>query len=171
MTPESAPSALAAGADDLVVNVADFGVARGRGRLVTSGLGSCVALALFDRRECVAGLAHILLPAALPGPGTPRAAKFADLAVPMLVLEMRRAGATGPLTAKLVGGSRMFGSLLASGVNMGERNVAATRSALRAARIPVVGEDVGGEYGRSIVVDVATFTVHVTSLQRGARVI
>lgn len=158
-------------AQETVVNVADFAVARHRGVLSTSGLGSCVALVLYDESQRVAALAHILLPAALPSPGPLRAAKFAETAVPLLMREMRRAGATGALAAKLVGGARMFGSLLASGVNMGERNVAATRRALANARIPVVGEDVGGEHGRNVQVDVATFRVQVTSLERGDRVV
>jgi chemotaxis protein CheD len=158
---------------EIVVNVADFAVTAGHGRLYTAGLGSCVAIALHDAKAGVAALAHVLLPSAAMRRGTEaaRPAKFADEAVPLLLREMRRLGASGPLTAKLVGGSRMFGSLLSSGVNMGERNIEAARRALVQAGVCIVAEDVGGEFGRNVLVDVATFRVRVSSLERGDRVL
>ena len=80
---------------EIVVNIGDFAVARTRGVLSTSGLGSCVAIVLFDARDRVAGLAHILLPDEELGRGESRPAKFPESAVPLLVSEMRRAGSTG----------------------------------------------------------------------------
>jgi chemotaxis protein CheD len=163
----------AAPVEEIVVNIADFGVAAQRGVLTTVGLGSCVAVAVHDPRVRVTALAHVLLPSAAMARGREptRPAKFADLAVPLLVREMRRLGADGPLSAKLVGGSRMFGSLLGTGINMGERNVEAIRLALASCGVRIVAEDVGGEYGRNVTVEVATFHVRVTSLQGGDRVL
>ena len=159
--------ALAPDEKAIVVNVADFAVARERGTIVTSGLGSCVAIIIYDRRARDAGLAHVLLPDVDYGRGPLNPAKFPSTAVPLLVDELRRAAATGPFQAKIVGGARMFGSLLSTGVNMGERNVDATRRALAIAGIDIVRDDVGGEHGRSVYVDVATGDVRVHSLQRG----
>jgi chemotaxis protein CheD len=156
---------------EIIVNVADFGVGRGNAVLVTSGLGSCVAIVLYHARSKTAALAHVLLPDVEYAREPINPAKFASTAVPLLVAEMRRAGAMGPLIAKLAGGARMFGSLLSSGVNMGERNVEASRKALAAAGIPILGEDVGGEHGRSIHVDAATGQMRVHSLQRGDRIV
>jgi len=159
--------------EEVVVNIADFGVAVKRGVLTTVGLGSCVAVAIHEPVARVTALAHVLLPAAAMARGAEptRPAKFADLAVPLLVREMRRLGAEGHLTAKLVGGSRMFGALLGTGINMGERNTDAIRRALASCRVRIVAEDVGGEHGRNVIVDVATFRVRVTSLQGGDRVL
>lgn len=154
---------------EVVVDIADFAVAGGDATLVTAGLGSCVALVLHDRVNGVAGLAHILLPAVGTSAPTLHPAKFAETGVPMLVEEMRRNGASGRLVAKLAGGARMFGALLSSGVNMGQRNVDATRRALHDLRIPIVAEDVGGEHGRSVRVDAATGAVRVHSLVGGDR--
>jgi chemotaxis protein CheD len=160
---------------EIVVNVADFAVARDRGRLTTAGLGSCVAVALHDPAVRIAALVHVLLPTVSAGRGPIRPAKFAETAVPFLLDEMRHAGASGPYLAKIVGGARMFAALLApgagGGVNMGERNVVAARRALEGAGVRIVAEDVGGEHGRNVEVDVATFTVTVTSLERGTRVL
>lgn len=151
------------------VDIADFAVAGGDTVLVTSGLGSCVAVVLLDHSSGIAGLAHLLLPSVGTGPASIRPAKYAETGVPLLVDEMRRHGATGPLVAKLAGGARMFGALLSSGTNMGQRNVEATRHALEALGIPVVAEDVGGEYGRSVRVEPASGQVRVRSLAGGDR--
>jgi chemotaxis protein CheD len=151
------------------VEIADFAVASGNAVLVTVGLGSCVALALHDPATGTSGLAHILLPNVGTGPASIRAAKYADTAVPMLAEEMRRHGARRKLVAKLAGGARMFAALLPSGINMGERNIEATRAALERLGIPIVGEDVGGEYGRSVRLVAATGAMTVRSLVGGNR--
>lgn len=153
----------------IVVDVADFAVAGGDSVLVTLGLGSCVALALHDPTTGIAGLAHILLPTVGTGPPSVRAAKYADTAVPMLVEEMRRHGARKKLVAKMAGGARMFAALLSSGINMGERNIEATRAALAKLGIPIIAEDVGGEYGRSVKLFASTGAMTVRSLVGGNR--
>ncbi len=161
------PPAVASG--EVVVDIADFAVASGDVVLVTAGLGSCVALVVHDPSSGIAGLAHILLPAAGNGTASLRPAKFAESGVPLMVDEMRRSGASGRLVAKVAGGARMFGALLSTGVNMGRRNVEATMGALARLGIPVVAADVGGEYGRSVRVHAATGAVKVRSLAGGDR--
>lgn len=160
----------AAAAVEIVVNIADFAITSGDAVLMTSGLGSCVAVALHDPEKRIAGLAHILLPSAGFGPPSVHPAKYADSGVAMLAEEMRRLGASpARMVARLAGGARMFAALLSSGVNMGQRNIDATRKALYKLGIPVVGEDVGGEYGRSVRVVAATGAMTVRSLVGGDR--
>ena len=77
----------------------------------------------------------------------------------------------GTPVARIVGGASMFGTLIASGVNMGERNVEAVRRSLDASGVPVVGADVGGDYGRSVYFNVATGVVRVVSMRKGERVL
>ena len=72
--------------------------------------------------------------------------------------------------AVLVGGAAMFSNLLAPGlIHTGERNVLATREALHAAGIPLRAEWVGGDYGRSVELDLATGRVTASSMRHGAR--
>lgn len=152
------------------MGVAQWAVLRQHGCLWSHGLGSCVAIVLYDESTQTVGLAHILLPNENYSRDRSRAAKFADAAVPHLVTEMRRVGARGTLTAKLIGGASMFGSLLTTtGVNMGARNSISAREALRRAGISIVGEDVGGDFGRTISVSAANGKVTVRSMQRGTR--
>lgn len=155
---------------EIVVNIADFAVTTGDAVLVTSGLGSCVAVALHDPVSRIAGLAHVLLPSAGFGPPSIHPAKYADTGVALLAEEMRRLGASqNRMVARLAGGARMFAALLSSGINMGQRNIDATRKALYKLGIPVVAEDVGGEYGRSVSVVASTGAMTVRSLVGGDR--
>jgi chemotaxis protein CheD len=154
------------------VNVAEFAVARDRGLLTASGLGSCVAIVLYDASTRIGAVAHVLLPSAELSRDRTRPAKFPASAVPLLLSEMQALGSWGRPTARLVGGASMFGALLAAGgVNIGERNITASRGVLAEAGIVVTGEDVGGDYGRSLVFDVSDGSLRVRSLGRGERVL
>jgi chemotaxis protein CheD len=154
------------------VRVADYAVARAPDVLATMGLGSCVAIALWSESCARGALGHILLPDESLSRDTGNRAKFASTAVPLLLDALRRDGARGPIVAKIAGGASMFASLLSGeGGNIGERNVAAVRVALHASRIPLVGEDVGGDFGRSVYLHADTGRVVVRSLRRGETVL
>ena len=117
--------------------------------LVSIGLGSCIGLALVDRRRGIAGLAHVMLPEAISGGGP--AGKFADVAVPELIRRTTELGTTQPmLKAVLVGGAQMFSLERSGALDIGARNDAAVRAALAKERIPVVAAEVGGSNGRTI---------------------
>ena len=159
---------------DVRVKVADYAVRRGDQVIATIGLGSCVAIALYDRDTRTGGLAHILLPSQAMSRETANPAKFPETIVPLMLQEMRAlgGGAAGRVSAKIVGGASMFGQLAAgTGVNVGERNVIATREVLAAHRIPLVAEDTGLDYGRSVYFHLADGRVEVRSLKAGDRVI
>lgn len=149
------------------VRIAALEAARAPGALATIGLGSCVAVVLHDPETGVGGLAHVLLPTRDAARDRSNPAKFAETAVPALLGEMRALGARGRVVARLVGGATMFAALAAPGAQLGDRNVAAARDALALAGIPIVGEDVGGDFGRSVLLDLAAGRVVVRSLARG----
>jgi len=154
------------------VKVADYAVAAS-GMLSTIGLGSCVAIVLYDADAAIGGLAHVLLPAESMSRDRSNPAKFPSTVVPLLVDEMRRLGAElRRIRAKIAGGASMFGSLMgAGGINIGERNVIAVRAALERAGIPVVADDTGSDYGRSVYFFLDDGRVEVRSLRRGSRVL
>jgi chemotaxis protein CheD len=149
-----------------VVRVADWAAGQGEHVLVTLGLGSCVAIMLHDPAAHAGAMAHVLLPSRSLTRDASNPAKFPETAVPFLVEQLRQLDADPRrLVAKLVGGASMFAQLLAPGsVQMGERNVAAARTALRAAAIPVVSEAVGGGAGRSVRFYVSDGRVEVRSV-------
>jgi chemotaxis protein CheD len=157
---------------DVRVKVADYAVRRGKQVLATIGLGSCVAIALYDRDTHCGGLAHILLPSPALSRETSNPAKFPETIVPIMLAEMRRLGASSRISAKIAGGASMFGQLVnGTGINVGERNIVATREALAAAKIPLVAEDTGLDYGRSVYFHLSDGRVEVRSLKKGDRVL
>jgi chemotaxis protein CheD len=157
---------------EIRVKVADYAVAQGDVVLSSVGLGSCIAIALYDARSGVGGLAHILVPSPSLARDTSNPAKFPSTAVPLLVEEMRRRGASQEITAKIAGGASMFASLIpAGGINMGERNAIATRQALADAGLPIIAEDCGGEHGRSVYFHLRDGRLEVRSLKIGDRVL
>ena len=127
--------------------------------LVSLGLGSCIGLALVDKRAGVAGLAHIVLPASGGAVKPETMHKFADHAVPALLDGLVERGASRVfLQASLVGGASMFAAV---GQDVGRRNAVAVRDLIARRRVPVVAEAVGGSRGRTVKVDVASGTVSV----------
>ena len=146
------------------VGVADYAVAHAGSTLVTSGLGSCVGIALADVEAGVAGLAHAMLPSAGAEINReededdvhPDTWKYVDTAVPELVRELTDAGAERfRIEGRIAGGSAMFEFESSAGA-VGERNVAAAREALGANGITLIDSDVGGDYGRSLAFDAET---------------
>lgn len=158
---------------EVIVKVADWAAERGEGVLVTLGLGSCVAIMLYDPQAKAAAMAHVLLPSTSLARDTTNRAKFPDTAVPLLVERLKHLGADPRrIVAKLAGGASMFSQLVTPGtIQMGERNVLACRSALRAADIPILRESVGGELGRSIRFHVQDGRVEIRSVGADVHVI
>ena len=155
------------------MKVADWAAEQGDGVLVTLGLGSCVAIMLHDAGSQAGAMAHVLLPSTSLARDISNHAKFPDTAVPLLLAHLKQLGADPRrLVAKLAGGASMFSQLVTPGtIQMGERNVLAARSVLRAAGIPIARESVGGERGRSIRFYVGDGRVEVRSVGADVHVI
>lgn len=120
--------------------------------LACFGLGSCISLCAYDPVSKVAGMAHIVLPESNHGGQIKASAKYADIAVPLLLEEMSKRGAIkSRLTVNLVGGARMIQVQgLESILEMGTRNLEMTRKALAKEGIRVSATDTGGSQGRSV---------------------
>jgi chemotaxis protein CheD len=136
------------------------------GTLAALGLGSCIAVILHDPEAQVGAMAHVVLPSQSLSKVRDRPGRFPETAVPLLLTEMKAQGAQlARVTARLVGGASMFGSLVPAGtMHMGQRNVMACRAAVRVAGLQVFAESVGGERGRSVWFDVASGLVTVRSV-------
>jgi chemotaxis protein CheD len=149
------------------VRVADLMRAVAMGRSPRSALG-CVAIALWDSRRGQEGwrMCFCPPPAAgrlLCGPLRPDRGPGFEA-----VLELGAARAT--ITARVVGGASMFTNLIAPGlIHTGERNVLAAREALHTRGVPVIGEWVGGDFGRTVIFDLATGKVTARSVRHGTR--
>lgn len=136
------------------VGMADLKVCNYPDNLTTIGLGSCIGIAVYDASTKITGLAHIMLPDSANNVSSVlNTAKFADTAVPELIDKMVALGATKTkMCAKIAGGARMFGfdGVNTNAINIGERNVNACIDALKKAGIPIIAQDTGESYGRTV---------------------
>ncbi len=136
------------------VGMADWKVCSGQDGLTTIGLGSCVGIAIRDPVTGVGGLAHIMLPSSAEIRNNENRFKFADTGIPDMVAEMVRQGAVkSRLVAKIAGGAQMFdfGSKKDKMFSVGTRNVMASKKKLEELNIPLLAEDTGETYGRTVV--------------------
>ncbi len=140
--------------------------------LVCLGLGSCIAFAAHDRMAGVGGMAHMVLPDSTQGRATSGAAKFVDLAIPLVVAEMEELGAKrAHMKVYLAGGARMLvGAAFQDKMLIGERNREATETAMGKLGLRVASEDTGGGHGRTVQLHVGTgvFDVHSGIKERKA---
>lgn len=115
--------------------------------IVTTVLGSCVAVCLHDRRTGVSGMNHFLLPYS-EHEGT--SLRYGDYAIECLVASMLElCGSGAKLEAKVFGGSEMFPSKLQGGT-VGMRNITVALDRLARHGIPVVARSTGGRSGMRI---------------------
>lgn len=117
---------------------------------ITTILGSCVSVCLFDRTRGVGGANHYLLPYhAGQDQSSPR---FGNVALQSLLARVLALGAARrDLEAKLFGGACVLEAFRTGDNHLGAKNVEAARALLRAESIPVRAEDVGGSRGRKLV--------------------
>lgn len=136
----------------ILVGMADLNVTKAPGALTTLGLGSCVGIALYDSRVKVAGLAHIMLPDSRSIQNNSNIAKFADTALVKLVSDMVKMGAKREfLKAKIAGGAQMFAfNSTNESMRIGDRNVEASIRLLKQAQIPLVAQETGANFGRTV---------------------
>lgn len=136
------------------VGMADLKVCVSPNGVTTLGLGSCVGIAIRDPVTKIGGLAHIMLPdsTAIRG-GQSNIPKFADTGITELVRQMEIMGASrSRMVAKLAGGAMMFASQnKVDLVRIGERNVEASKMKLAQLHIPIIAEDTGETYGRTVI--------------------
>jgi len=156
------------------VGIAEWQVARAPGQLITLGLGSCVGIALYDASSRIGGLAHIMLPDMSQFPREKNRAKFAAPAISDMMNEMLRRGARRfKLVAKIAGGAQMFSSSdrRLSLLKIGERNVAMVRRVLQELKIPLLNEDTGGNYGRTMILQLDDGAVQIRTIGRPLKTI
>ncbi len=136
------------------------------------GIGSCIAVTLYDRDTAIGGLAHIMLPCIEEAFNKSNPARFSDVAIDMMVDQMKRQGARiQDVKAKIFGGANMFPDIISSDSTMdiGKRNISAVREELERRDIEIIAEDVGDHIGRSVLFDTSDGSVVVKTVNAGEK--
>jgi len=118
---------------------------------ISTVLGSCIAVCIYDRKLGIGGMNHYLLPF-WNGYGL-QTPKFGNVSIPRLIESMQERGARiETMEAKIFGGASM--NISASGNMMiGQKNIIVAKEILKEYKISIVAEDVGGQNGRKIQFD------------------
>jgi chemotaxis protein CheD len=159
--------------EKIAVGISDYKASKSPDTLVTYALGSCVGISLYDPVTRIGGLSHIMLPSSLlrsDGVSDDRM-KYADTAIGDMVSHMERLGAwRGNLKAKIAGGANMFGTVENSFIDtIGDRNVDAVRDELERLGIPIIAEDVGANYGRTVHFNLEDGQVTIQSIGKDVK--
>lgn len=138
---------------EIKVGMADLKVCVSPDSITTLGLGSCVGIALRDPVTKIGGLAHIMLPDSTSIRNNSNIPKFADTGIEELVKQVTKKGANrNRLVAKIAGGAQMFSfGSNSEAVRVGERNVQAVKKKLAEMKIPILAEDTGKNFGRTVI--------------------
>ena len=156
------------------VGMADLKTCLSPNGVTTLGLGSCVGIAIRDPGAKVGGLAHIMLPDSTAIRNSHQnIAKFADTGIDELVRQMELLGAKRKnMVAKIAGGATMFTFQGKNDmVQIGERNVEATKVKLKQLGIPILAEDTGANYGRTVTFFPETGDFHIRAVGKKETVI
>lgn len=132
--------------------------------LISTVLGSCVAICLWDRKREYGGMNHFLYPLARePREAT---ARFGNVAVKALFrLLIEEGSREKDLEAQIFGGACLSDSPRET-MEISEKNVLIGREVLVRNKIPIVSEDVGGSKGRKLVYNTLTNEVVVLRVER-----
>ncbi|MCC5889885.1 MAG: chemotaxis protein CheD [Alkalibacterium sp.] len=153
--------------EQIKVGISDYKIATAPDQLVTIGLGSCVGIALYAPKAKVGALSHIMLPDSTGFKDKSNWPKFADLALPKIIEELKEKTNEDQLLVKIAGGASMFSFNQESSVlQIGQRNIDSVKRVLKDLNLTIVSEDVGGKMGRSMFVDLETFEVRVRLVNR-----
>lgn len=156
------------------VGMADLKTCVSPNGVTTLGLGSCVGIALRDPVTKIGGLAHVMLPDSTQIRNSQQnIAKFADTGIEELVRQMERLGAKrSRIVAKIAGGATMFTFQGKSDmVQVGDRNVEASKLKLRQLNIPILAQDTGANYGRTVTFYPETGDFHIRAVGKKETVI
>lgn len=155
------------------VGMADLKIGQAPDTLTTLGLGSCIGLTLYDPAAKIGGLVHYMLPDSTQLKNNTNVSKFGDTGIRELLRQILAAGAVKRrLVSKIAGGASMFEVSGTSSIgSVGERNAEAARKILKELQIPLIAEDTGLNYGRTVELNCENGDFLIKSVGRGFKII
>ncbi len=153
--------------------IGDIVFGRAPDSLEALALGSCVAAFIYDKEAKVGVCAHVLLPESneymIRKDADHKPGKYADSAIPTAIsMLVTKGGKRERFACKIAGGAKMFNleSQKTTPLDVGTRNILAVKAVLKSNNIPIVSEDVGEDYGRTVVFDLEK---SVLTIKQGLR--
>ncbi len=130
-----------------------------RPAVITTVLGSCVAVCLYDVRMGIGGMNHFMLPKS--GDPLKKTLKFGDVAMKAIIDKfIAKTGGIKNMVAKVYGGSDTFNSTY----QIGMKNIELAIGFLKERNIEIADADVGGNLSRKIKFDTQNGDIDVNYL-------
>lgn len=138
---------------EIKVGMADLNICTSPDTIATLGLGSCVGVVLWDPQLKLCGMVHVMLPDSTSITNNSNRAKFADTGVEeCLQLVLKQGARKDRLVSKIAGGAQMFHLNTSNAMlRVGDRNVEAVVKKLKELNIPLLAQDTGDSYGRTVI--------------------
>lgn len=138
--------------------------------MISTVLGSCISIALFDADAQIGGLNHFMLAkdSRIEGDyGEKLMGKFGEYAIELLIEDLVEKGARiSRLSAKVFGGGNIFNLPSNVGSQVGEANSRFAFEFLQQKNIPVLSQNTGGPHSRKIFFDPLTGKVFMKFINR-----
>ncbi|MDT8446160.1 MAG: chemotaxis protein CheD [bacterium] len=136
--------------------------------VISTVLGSCVAVCFWDPIKKVAGMNHVMLPR-VPADQSPTT-RYGNVATFVLLEMMQEQGCRkANLLTRVFGGANGLSRTsngAASVMQVGEKNMEVTLKVLKHLDLRISEQDTGGEIGRKILLDCKTGQVSMNFLRR-----
>lgn len=136
---------------------------------VSTVLGSCISTCIYSKKHQVGGITHFALPIAPKDVPEEEVFRYGNLAVPYLIEELIKlcTGSVSDLEAKIVGGANNEQHTMQPSI--GNQNVEIAEQILKSYNIPIVGESVGGPWGKKLIFDSPSGRVQVMDLVKDVK--
>ncbi len=157
---------------NVTVGISDMKIVHAPEILISYALGSCVGICIIDKSAQIAGMAHIML-AYNNSRDKANIFKYADTGITEMIRQMEYLGGMkSRMICKIAGGAKMFEIKGSSTFgNIGERNIAAAKETLEKLNIRIFSEDVGENYGRTIIFDSASGNLTIKAYGKQLKII
>ncbi|MBR6216513.1 MAG: chemotaxis protein CheD [Spirochaetaceae bacterium] len=137
--------------------------------LISTVLGSCISIALFDPELKLGGLNHFMLPTTnrCHEISVEEQGRYGDFAMELLLNDIFHKGSKKEnLRAKIFGGGNVLGDGDFHKNRTGMNNISFALDYLQTEKIPIMANDTGGIYPRKIFYDPQTFKIYLKRIQR-----
>ncbi len=133
---------------------------------ISTILGSCVAVCLYDKVEQIGGMNHYLVP--LWNENGLQSPKYGNISIPKLIENMLNIGCRiNNIEAKVFGGGNVI-EVKQEEMMIGRKNIIIAKEILQEYKIPITAHDTGGTRGRRILLRSDTGKVFLKYTKGGA---
>ena len=149
-----------------IVSSGEYAIAEDGSDKLTAFLGSCVGVALYDKKNRVGCLLHILLPEPPTDHFPPNPMTYATTGLPLFIEKLVQAGAEKEYLEAVVAGGALIGLVSPQDIilNFGGRTADIVSSILSQDNVPIKESETGGYFGTTLALSTSTFKAEITPI-------